>query len=293
MDINLDYYKAFYYVAKYGSSSKASEVLLISQPAISQTIKKIEKEIGCKLFDRTAKGMKLTKEGTVLYSHVSNAMDELASGEKKVEKLAHYESGEIVIGSGDTALYNYLLPRLKKFSEDYPNIHVSVISDTTPILLDMLRKGNVDLAFVLTHMEEIEQFNLTPLQDFEDIFISSNAFSELKGKVLDANKLSKYPIVTLGKSSSMRKYFETWFRSSGIEFTPEYIVSTTDLIMLFVKNGLGIGVIPEGFATESIARGELFQLEVEKMPPKRHLYIATDQLAPLSALSRRFIESLD
>lgn len=293
MEFNLEYYKAFYYVAKHGSTSKASEILNISQPAISQTIKKLETEFGCRLFDRTAKGMKLTKEGMVLYNHASVAMEELAIGEKKIEKLSHFEAGEIVIGSGDTALYHFLLPKIKKFSEEYPNVNVSVISDTTPILLDMLKKGNVDLAFVLTHLEEIEHIDLKPLRDFKDAIISSESFSELKGVEVDAVTLSHYPIVTLGKSSSMRTYFESWFKSQGLEFVPDYIVSTTDLIIPFVMNGLGIGIIPEEFAEEGIANGEIFKLNVKKMPPKRHLYIATDKRAPLSALSQKFIQSLD
>ena len=292
MEFNLDYYKSFYFVAKYGSTNKASGLLNISQPAISQTIKKLESEFECKLFDRTTKGMQLTKEGLVLFKHVSKAMGELEAGGKKVKKLSHFESGTIVIGAGDTALHNYLLPKIKNFSVEYPDIKVNVISDTTPILLDMLERGKLDLAFVLTHKKEIKNFDLLPLRNFKDIFIGSDEYVSLKGKSLDAKTLSEYPIVTLGKTSSMRAYFENWFKLHGAKFSPEYVVSTTDLIVPFVKTGLGIGIIPEDFAYEGIENGEIFKLEVKEMPPKRNLYAATDSRTPISALSRKFIETL-
>ena len=82
LEFNLEYFRAFYYVARLNSISKAADALFLSQPAITRNIQKLENHYKCKLFLRTAKGMKLTGEGEVLYSYVAKAMDELIAGKK-------------------------------------------------------------------------------------------------------------------------------------------------------------------------------------------------------------------
>ena len=83
MQTNLEYYKIFYYVSKYNSISLAAEALSISQPAVSQAIKHLEKDLGCALFVRMAKGVRLTKEGEMLFSYVERGYEAILSGEKK------------------------------------------------------------------------------------------------------------------------------------------------------------------------------------------------------------------
>lgn len=82
-DFNLEYYRAFYYVAQYGSISKAADALYLSQPAVTRSIQKLEEELRCVLFTRT-RGMQLTYEGSVLFEQVRAAFGALAAGEKEL-----------------------------------------------------------------------------------------------------------------------------------------------------------------------------------------------------------------
>ena len=128
MDINLEYYKIFYYTAKQKSVTLAAEKLSISQPAVSQAIKHLEKDLGCALFVRTAKGVRLTKEGEMLFSYVERGYEAILSGEKRLLEMLNLEKGEICIGASDMTLKYYLLPYLERFHEKYPNIRVTVSS---------------------------------------------------------------------------------------------------------------------------------------------------------------------
>ena len=126
MDGNLEYYKVFYYVAKEKSLTKAAELLSISQPAVSQSMKLLEANVGAKLFLRTARGVRLTPEGEILYDYVKGGYEQIAHGEQVLKKLMNLEAGELHIGASDMTLEFYLLPYLEKFHELHPDVKVKI-----------------------------------------------------------------------------------------------------------------------------------------------------------------------
>ena len=133
MNINMEYYKIFYYVAKEGSFTKAGEELCVSQPAVSQSIKLLEENLGTKLFIRVPKGVKLTPEGEALYSYVKRGYEYIKLGEEQFHKMLDLEHGEIRIGASDMTLQFYLLPYLERFHE-ISGIKVIVTNAPTPAL---------------------------------------------------------------------------------------------------------------------------------------------------------------
>ena len=93
MNVNLEYYRVFYYVCVHGSLTAAARELCISQPAVSQAVRQLEKEAGIKLFLRTSKGVQLTKEGELLYRYVKIGVESLLEGEKMVERVLGMDMG--------------------------------------------------------------------------------------------------------------------------------------------------------------------------------------------------------
>ncbi len=116
MNVSLEWYKIFYEVAKKRNITEAAQSLCISQPAVSQTIKQLEESLHADLFLRTKKGVTLTKEGEVLYSYISEAMEKIKLGEAKVAEQVNLESGEIRIGSSDMCLQFFLLKYIRRAS---------------------------------------------------------------------------------------------------------------------------------------------------------------------------------
>ena len=109
---NLEYYRAFCAVAQTGNVTKAAELLCLSQPAVTRSIHRLEESLGCKLFIRVSRGVRLTVEGTALFSHVDSAFKSLSNGERELKRLAAFEAGTPIIGAAEMPLYHFLLPKL-------------------------------------------------------------------------------------------------------------------------------------------------------------------------------------
>ena len=109
---NLEYYRAFCTVAQTGNVTKAAELLCLSQPAVTRSIHRLEESLGCKLFTRVSRGVRLTVEGAALFSHVDSAFKSLSNGERELKRLAAFEAGTLIIGAAETPLYHFLLPKL-------------------------------------------------------------------------------------------------------------------------------------------------------------------------------------
>ena len=144
MNINLELYKIFYVVAKYNHMTKASEELHISQPAISQSIKKLEEQLGGTLFLRSNKGMELTEEGKMFYEYVKSALELINNAENEFTSFKDLSKGEIKIGCSTTLTKLVLIDSLKNFHSAYPNINVNITNDLTSNLINDLKLGKLD-----------------------------------------------------------------------------------------------------------------------------------------------------
>lgn len=112
MYISFDYYKIFYYAAKYGSITRAAEALMNNQSNITRTIKNLESELNCTLFVRSRKGVTLTPEGERLYAHISAAVEQIQAGEEEISLERSLNKGLVTIGTSEIALRCFLLPVL-------------------------------------------------------------------------------------------------------------------------------------------------------------------------------------
>lgn len=144
MDINYELYKVFYYVAISLSFSDASKQLFISQSAVSQSIKVLEKKLGITLFIRSTKRVQLTPEGETLLRHIEPAMNLIKRGEAQLMEASNLGGGQLRIGASDTICRYYLVPFLNKFHKTYPNVHIKVTNQTSTKCVDLLEMGQVD-----------------------------------------------------------------------------------------------------------------------------------------------------
>ena len=140
MYISYDYYRIFYYVAKYGNLSQAAKQLLNNQPNMTRAIKNLEAELGCPLFLRTNRGMKLTPEGERLYAHVRIAFEHIEAGEAEITESRTLQTGTVYVAASEVALRCLLLPVLKKFRLLHPGIHIRISNHSTPQAIAALKE---------------------------------------------------------------------------------------------------------------------------------------------------------
>lgn len=292
MEFNLEYYRAFYYTAKFLSATKAAAALCLTQPALSRSIQKLEVRMGCRLFQRTPRGMFLTREGEVLYEHVAAAFQELTIGEQKVCKYTDQHTGNLFLGASETTLNHYLMPKLVAFHKRYPKIRIHVIGSITKDLWENLKTTQVEVALLISPLPEDVNCRLIPLRDFQDVFAAGPYYKELQHRVLAPAEILQYPIVCTEIGTAARKHLDHWFSERNITLEPEYSVRTSSLIVPFVENNLAIGVFPSEFLNYGLKRGTFFQLKTTEQLPPRKLYLAINDELPMSSVCREFIHSL-
>ncbi len=293
MNVNLEYYKIFYHVATELSITGAARKLCISQPAVSQAVKQLEQELGIELFTRRAKGVSLTRAGTLLYSYVGNGYETIMAGEEQLTKMINLEYGEVRIGASDMTLQFYLLPFLEQFHQLYPEIKVTVTNAPTPQTIDHLHQGRIDFGVVTKPMEVDTQFDVFRVRKIQDVFVAGDKFRELQGRKLNYRELADLPLICLEGNTSTRKYVDSYLEKKKIAVTPEFELATSDMIVQFALRNLGVGCVVEDFARKQLDNGELFLLEFEEQIPERDMCLIIDKRSTMSVAATKLKELLD
>ena len=182
MDINYELYKVFYHVASTLSFSEASKQLYISQSAVSQSIKALEKKLDQTLFIRSTKKVQLTPEGEILLRHIEPAMNLIRRGESQLVD-ANSTGGQIRIGASDTICRYFLVPYLEKFHKEFPSAHIKVTNETSVKCVELLESGQVDcivINYPNSHLSNL--YSIRKIKSFKDVFVANNSFSELRDK---------------------------------------------------------------------------------------------------------------
>ncbi|HWT27458.1 MAG TPA: LysR family transcriptional regulator [Mobilitalea sp.] len=293
MNIDLEYYRIFYYVAKAGSFTQAGDELCISQPAVSQAIKLLETSLGSKLFIRIPKGVKLTPEGEVLFSYVQRGYEYILLGEAKFQKMLDLENGEIRIGASDMTLQFYLLPFLEKFHEKFPKIKVTVTNAPTPETIDYLYDGKIDFGVVSEPLQTRPEIETVQVREIQDTFVAGSKFLKLMDQLLDYKALEELPIICLEHNTSSRKFIDDFLQANDVVLKPEFELAMSDIIVEFATRNLGVGCVVRDFAKAAIEAGKLFELKFSQEIPKRHFCIITGTNNPISKAAKELIGMLE
>ena len=249
MTSNFEYYRIFYYVAKYGNLTRAASALNTSQPAVTRTIHKLEDDLGCRLFIRSKMGMELTAEGQQFFEYVSAGCAQFFKGESDLKDRLSLEKGTISISATETALHCYLFQAMEEFSRKYPKVHFQILNNSTRDSIQAVRDGKVDMAVVSSlplHMGD--PLKMKVLRSYREILIGGPRFEQLKDLEL----------------------------------------ATTDLILPAVRHNLGIGFIPEEIAAEDLKAGVVFAIDLEEAFPERNVLMIRDSEYPLSVAAKAF-----
>ena len=292
MDINYELYKVFYYVAKTLSFSDASKRLFISQSAVSQSIKALEKKLNQHLFIRSTKRVKLTPEGEVLFKHIEPAVNLIMRGENQILDANALNGGQLRIGASDTICRYYLVPYLQAFHEHFPNVHIKVTNGTSGKCVDFLENGQVDLIVTNYPNPRMNTVgNIRKVMDFKDVFIANRNFEHLKNHPLNFEELLQYPILMLDKSSMTSEFLHNICQQRQLDLVPEVELSSNDLLIDLARIGLGIAFIPDFCLPDDDP--DLFKLTMSEVFPSRQLVVGYNDKLPISEAAKYFIESLN
>ena len=292
MDFRIDLYKIFNTVAQCKSFSKAADELFMTQSAISQSIKQLENSLNISLFQRTFKGVELTEAGNVLYKCTSSAMELLDTGLLKLKALQDLEEGELKIGASDTITSHFLLQKLEKFHELYPNIKIQVINRVTYETIELLKNGKIDIAFGNLPIRD-ESFEIIKCMTVHDIFVAGNNYKKYAEKVLSLKELTNLPLILLEKKSNSRKYIDNIFLNNGYVLKPSIELGAHELLLQLAKINLGISCVIKEFSKEYLDNGSLFEIKQKNPIPERGIGYFYSKTLPLTPAMKEFMKFLN
>lgn len=288
MNVDLELYRIFYVVAKSKNMTRASEELFISQPAISQSIKKLESELGGTLFLRSNKGMELTEEGKMFYSYIKDALELINNAEAEFTSFKDLDKGEIKIGISTTLTKLVLMDKIQEFHKNYPNIDIKITNELTSNLIEDLKRGKLD--FVIYNESDIKESGIESkvIKKLKEGFIYNP--EHYKDDINSINNINNYPLILQKKESNSRKRLDNYCLSNGIILKPKMEVVSQELVLEFTNAGLGIGYTLIDLAQRNYPN--LKELNINKDIPRVDIILATNKGINLTFATKKFLEYL-
>ena len=283
MDISYDYYRIFYYVALYGSVSQAARALRYNQPNLTRAVKNLEGELGCQLFSRSSRGMRLTPEGEKLYAHVRAAFVHLEAGEAEVLQSRNLEKGAVYIAASELGLHYALLPALKQYRGRYPGIRIKISNHSTLQAIQEVADGAADFAVVTSPTTLSPFLEERPVKTIHEQAVCSQAYPALAGRKISLARLAACPMVALGPDSKSYEWYSDFFAAQGVQYCPDMEAATADQILPMVRADLGVGFVADCFLQNT---ENLIRVDLDPPLPAREIRLVKRRGQSLSAAAR-------
>lgn len=291
MDIDFEAYRLFCVVAECESFSKAAEKLYISQPAVTQSIKRLEENLKGKLFFRTAKGVSLTDEGRRLYQYIKTSVDIMNNAEKKFSQYINLEEGEIKVKTG-SALGNVgIYDAIIEFSKRYPKIKINVSGGYVKDSIEELSNGKVDLVAVnLPYENDKTNIDIIECKQIEDCFYVSKEYYEGIKDKKDIRKLIETELIAPAEKSTTGKILKDFCTENKIEYIPKFVMTSNNARKYFASKGLGVGFGIKSNIKKELEAGELIELKISDKPLVRSFGVAVQNKDMINHATMKLIE---
>ena len=291
MDINYELYKVFYYVASSLSFSEASKKLFISQSAVSQSIKTLEKKLGQSLFIRSTKKVQLTPAGSLLLKHIEPAMNLISRGESQLLDSGTLGLGQLHIGASDTICRYFLVPYLEEFHKKFPNVPIKVTNATSIQCVELLDQRKVDLIvtnFPNAHLNH--EYIQKNINTFHDVFVANPNHFNFDEAEVSFEELKAHPLMMLNRQSTTSEFLHNIFIQHQLELVPDIELNSNDLLIDLARIGLGIAFVPDYCVDADDS--DLVIIPTKEKLPARQMAVSVNTAFPVSVSTEEFLKLL-
>ena len=286
--MDFDQLNTFVEVAKLGSFSRAAEKVLRSQPAVSAQIRQLEQEYGHRLFDRTAKSVRLTPAGEVILEYARQLLALRGNSLRAVAERNGVPVGTLSIGANE-GTFLYVLPKVfAKYHKMFPKIRISVYRNFTHKVIEKVEDGALDLGIVTL---PVKSPSLTVIPLFKDrVLLMVGSGSPLFNKrSATMEELAQQPLI-IPKTGSTRKLIEKNLRPYRENLNITMELTSLTMIKRFVAAGFGVSLISSTFARENVRRGDVKLLKIEGLEISRELGLIFQKHRSLPSAASMFAE---
>lgn len=291
--MNIDQLRIFQEVALTGSFTKAARELFLSQPAVSQQIKKLETSYGVKLFDRLGKTNQLTHQGEILFAKISTILSDLHDIEKIFEDMSELDIGKIGIAS--TAVFStYFLPQtMGMFNKNYPGIDLELHTGNSHRVITKLLEGRTDFGFGgVVKSEPDIQYSLIHQEPY--IFVVGNDHPLAAKSLASVDDLKDFPFIWREHGTLTRRKMEEMLggAQASMIFSNLIEVQNVETAKRLVEGGYGVTIIPEIAVRRELKGGWLREVTLEGLNLKASYYLLYPRKRPLTRYATAFLRLL-
>ncbi|MEO5648037.1 MAG: LysR substrate-binding domain-containing protein [Chitinophagaceae bacterium] len=286
-------HEIFIEVASNLSFSKASEVLFISQPAISKHIKALETFYKTTLFERKGNSIQLSKGGLLLLNRLKEA--------KKIQNQLEFElsvlknhlnaKGQLKLGASTTVAL-YIIPKiLSAFHQRYPEIKISLLNRNTDTILKALADQDIDIGIV-EGKKKNSNFLYQPFVTDEVVAVCSARSPIAKKRILTINEITNYPIVLREQGSGTLAALKYNLGKNGIKLSDLKVsvrLAGTEALKNFLREDNCLGFLPKGSVLKELRDGDLVSIKIEKFQIVRNFFFIQRQGTDNHELNKVFI----
>ena len=284
---------AFVETAERQSVSRAAEALFISQPALTARIKALETDLGAQLFVRTPRGMRLTDAGSAFLPYAVRALETLTDGRMQVNALERGGAGRLVIGAAPAVSTYVLPPLLKRFSEGYPRISVSVRTGHSEEILELVLREQATLGLVraLQHPDILS----TPLYEDRLVLVVDRTHPFAKAGRIRMKDLADEQLVQFDRTSSYRDLTSALFVTAGVSPAGRMELDNIDAAKKMVEQGFGVALLPQTSVSDELEAGTLTEVDVVDAAPVRRKIVAITRrdAGPPAGHAKAFLATFD
>jgi DNA-binding transcriptional LysR family regulator len=272
MSLNLHLLRLFTTVVKAGSFSRAAEVLHISQPAISKGVRDFELQVGCRLLDRTPRGVRPTREGQALIGHAEALFAAERAAEDELQSLRSLDSGSLRIGASTTIATYMIADYLGRFHRTYPGIDLHVVSANTRDVAERMAAHEIEIALVEGPVESDELVSHPWRTDVMSLIVGpQHRFTRSKTAVQTA-ALNDEILIVREPGSGTREIVAQALAAQGIEPARTLEIGGTEAIKQAVAAGLGVSIVSTAAIADQLSLGRLKVVRMQDLRIERTLW---------------------
>ena len=262
--------QTFVEVARQKSVMKAAELLHVSQPAVTKTIRELEEVLGVAVFEREGRGIKITRYGEVFLRHAGAALTALRQGLDSVSQERSGDGVPVRIGALPTVSTRIMPKAMSLFLKEDTGARIKIVTGENAVLLEQLRVGDLDLVVDrLAAPEKMTGFSFEHLYSEQVVFAVRAGHPLLSGAQSAFAHLGDYPVLMPTRASIIRPFVEHFLIANGIPGLPNQIETVSDAFgRAFVRASDAIWIISAGVVASDIEDGTLAVLPIDTSETK-------------------------
>lgn len=280
--------QAFVTVAHERSFSVAARKLHRTQPAVSQAIRRLEDELGDRLFDRSSRNGALTEAGTLLLEHAQRLLRMAEEAESAVRELQHMRRWRVVIGANEAAVHS-VLPFVREYAASHPRVTIDVRRVPSRRIAADLLDRSMDFG-VMTFQPAERGLQSIPLGDDELVMLAHPAHPLATRKRVSIEEVGRQVVIAHNDPSPTRDRVLRVYQRRHAEINIQISLPSLDAIKRAVEMGVGVAVLPRRCALTEIQRGDLVAVKVPELSARRVVRFVFRRTGELSHAATAFLE---